>query len=76
MTAFQRFFRQNKIVPLNSRAIVPLQAPFSFSFSFGINVVCGSYLVGAEEVSYCMGSPCEAKKIAVHRESLKLCILL
>ena len=55
---------------------MPLQAPFSFSFSFGINVACGSYLVGAEEVSYCMGSPCEAKKIAVHRESLKLCILL
>ena len=51
---------------------MPLQAPCSF----GINVACGAYLVGAEEVSYCMGSPCEAKKIAVRRESLKLCILL
>ena len=61
MTAFQRFFWQNKIVRLNSRAIVPFQAPFSLSFSFRTKVACGAYLVGAEEVSHRMGSPCDAK---------------
>lgn len=61
MTAFQIFFWQNKIVRLNSRAMVPFQATFSLSFSFDTNVACGAYLVGVEEVSLRMGSPCEAK---------------
>mgnify|MGYP000359175079 CR=1 FL=1 len=69
-------FLQNKIVRLNSRAIVPFQASFSLRFSYSTNVTCGAYLVGAEEVSHRMGSPCEAKKRAVPGESLKLCILL
>ena len=54
---------------------MPYQAPFLHSFSDAINVACGAYLVGTEEVSHRMWSSSEAER-ALHGENLKLCILL
>jgi len=69
------FFWKSNIVSLNSRSILPFQAPFLLSFSDASNVACGAYDVGANEVSYHMWSPCEATKSFTWRE-LKLFILL
>ena len=47
----EMFFWKKNIVTLNSRNIVPYQAPLLLSFSDASNVACGAYLVGTEEVS-------------------------
>ena len=62
------FFWKNNIVSLNSRNIVPYQAPFLLSFSDASNVACGAYLVGTEEVSHRMWSSSEAEKSSTWRE--------
>ena len=62
------FFSKNNIVSLNSRNIVPYQAPFLLSFSDASNVSCGAYLVGTEEVSHRMWSSSEAEKSSTWRE--------
>ena len=62
------FFWKNNIVSLNSRPIVPYQAPFLLSFSDASNVACGAYLVGTEEVSHRMWSSSEAEKSSTWRE--------
>ena len=62
------FFWKNNIVSLNSRNIVPYQAPFLLSFSDASNVACGAYLVGTEEVSHRMWSSSEAEKNSTWRE--------
>ena len=59
---------KNNIVSLNSRSIVPYQAPFLLSFSDASNVACGAYLVGTEEVSHRMWSSSEAEKSSTWRE--------
>ena len=59
---------KSNIVSLNSRPILPYQAPFLLSFSDASNVGCGAYLVGANENSYRMWSPCEAAKSSTWRE--------
>ena len=56
------FFWKNNIVSLNSRPIMPFQAPFLLSVSDANNVACGAYLVGTEEVSHRMRSSFEAEK--------------
>ena len=63
MTAFQK----NNIVSLNSRPIMPYQAPFLHSFSDASNVACGAYLVGTEEVSHRIWSSSEAEKSSTWR---------
>ena len=70
MTVFQEYFSGKTIlsVSLNSRNIVPYQAPFLLSFSDASNVVCGAYLVGTEEVSHRMWSSSEAEKSSTWRE--------
>lgn len=62
------FFWKNNIVSLNSRNIVPYQAPFLLSFSDASNVACGAYLVGTEEVSHRMWSSSEAEKSSTWTE--------
>ena len=62
------FFWKNNIVSLNSRNIVPYQAPFLLSFSDASNVACGAYLVGTEGVSHRMWSSSEAEKSSTWRE--------
>ena len=62
------FFWKNNIVSLNSRNIVPYQAPFLLSFSDASNKACGVYLVGTEEVSHRMWSSSEAEKSSTWRE--------
>ena len=62
------FFWKNNIVGLNSRNIVPYQAPLLLSFSDASNVACGAYLVGTEEVSHRMWSSSEAEKSSTWRE--------
>ena len=62
------FFWKNNIVSLNSRTIVPYQAPFLLSSSDASNVACGAYLVGTEEVSHRMWSSSEAEKSSTWRE--------
>ena len=62
------FFWKNNIVSLNSRNIVPYQAPFLLSFSDASNMACGAYLVGTEEVSHRMWSSSEAEKSSTWRE--------
>ena len=62
------FFWKNNIVSLNSRTIVPYQAPFLLRFSDASNVACGAYLVGTEEVSHRMWSSSEAEKSSTWRE--------
>ena len=62
------FFWKNNIVNLNSRPIMPYQAPFLLSFSDASNVACGAYLVGTEEVSHRMWSSSEAEKSSTSRE--------
>ena len=47
---------------------MPYQAPFLLSFSDASNVACGAYLVGTDEVSHRMRSPCEAEKSSTWRE--------
>ena len=59
---------KSNIVSLNSRPILPYQAPFLLSFSDASNVGCGAYLVGANENSYRMWSPFEAAKSSTWRE--------
>ena len=61
-------FWENNIVSLNSRNIVPYQAPFLLSFSDASNVACGAYLVGTEKVSHGMWSSSEAEKSSTWRE--------
>ena len=66
-------FWKNYIVNLNSRNIVPYQAPFLLSFSDASNVACGAYLVGTEEVSHRMwSSSILRQKRALHGENLTL----
>ena len=62
------FFWKNNIVSLNSRNIVPYQAPFLLSFSDASNVACVAYLVGTEEVSHRMWSSSEAENSSTWRE--------
>ena len=62
------FFWKNNIISLNSRAILPYQAPLLISYSDACNVACGAFLVGTNEVSHCMWSPCEAAKSSAWRE--------
>ena len=62
------FFWKNNIVSLNSRPIMPYQAPFLLSFSDASNVACGAYLVGTEEVSHRMWSSSEAEKSSTWSE--------
>ena len=62
------FFWKNNIVSLNSRTIVPYQAPLLLSFSDASNVACGAYLVGTEEVSHRMWSSSEEEKSSTWRE--------
>ena len=56
------FFWNNNIVSLNSRPIMPYQAPFLLSLSDASNVACGAYLDGTEEVSHHMWKSSKAKK--------------
>ena len=62
------FFWKSNIVSLNSRPILPYQAPFLLSFSDASNVACGAYLVGTNEVSHRMWSPCEVAKGSTWKE--------
>ena len=62
------FFWKSNIVSLNSWPILHYQAPFLLSFSDASNVACGAYLVGTNEVSHCMWSPCEVAKGSTWRE--------
>jgi len=62
------FFCKNNIISLNSRAILPYQAPLLLSYSDASNVACGAFLVGTNEASHCMRSPCEAAKSSAWRE--------
>jgi len=62
------FFWKNNIISLNSRAILPYQAPLLVSYSDASNVACGAFLVGTNEVSHRMWSPCEAAKSSAWRE--------
>ena len=63
------FFWKNNIVSLNSRPIVPYQAPFSLSsVSDASNVACCAYLGGTEEVSHRMWKSSEAEKSFKWRE--------
>ena len=64
----EMFFWKKNIVTLNSRNIVPYQAPLLLSFSDASNVACGAYLVGTEEVSHRMWSSSEAEKSSTWRE--------
>ena len=64
----EMFFWKNNIVRLNSRNIVPYQAPFLLTFSDASNVACGAYLVGTEKVSHRMWSSSEAEKSSTWRE--------
>ena len=65
MTAFQK---KTNIISLNSRAILPYQAPLLVSYSDACNVACGAFLVGTNEVSHRTWSPCEAAKSSAWRE--------
>jgi len=65
MTAFQK---NNNIISLNSRAILPYQAPLLVSYSDACNVACGAFLVGTNEVSHRTWSPCKAAKSSAWRE--------
>jgi len=62
------FFWKNNIISLNSRAILPYQAPLLVSYSDASNVACGAFLVGTNEVSHRMWSPCEAAKSSAWKE--------
>jgi len=62
------FFWKNNIISLNSRAILPYHAPLLVSYSDARSVACGAFLVGTNEVSHRMWSPCEAAKSSAWRE--------
>ena len=62
------FFWKNNIVSLNTRAILPYNAPLLFSYSDASNVACGAFVVGTNEVSHRMWTACEAVKSSTWRE--------
>ena len=62
------FFWKNNIVSLNTRAILPYNAPLLFSYSDASSVACGAFVVGTNEVSHRMWTACEAVKSSTWRE--------
>ncbi|XP_068721832.1 uncharacterized protein [Montipora capricornis] len=62
------FFWKNNIVSLNTRAILPYDAPLLFSYSDASSVACGAFVVGTNEVSHRMWTACEAVKSSTWRE--------
>ena len=62
------FFWKNNIVSLNTRPILPYNAPLLFSYSDASNVACGAFVVGTNEVSHRMWTACEAAKSSTWRE--------
>ncbi|CAH3032505.1 unnamed protein product, partial [Porites lobata] len=62
------FFWKNNIVSLNTRPILPYNAPLLFSYSDASNVACGAFVVGSNEVSHRMWTACEAAKSPTWRE--------
>ena len=64
----EKFFWKNNIVSLNTRAILPYNAPLLFSYSDASNVACGAFVVGTNEVSHRMWTACEAVKSSTWRE--------
>ena len=70
MTAFQKYFSGRTILLALILELFCLitQAPLLVSYSDACNVACGDFVVGTNEVSHRMWSPCEAAKSSAWRE--------